>query len=124
MVEQDRFAAAVRKGGNMRANGVRSLILAAIVLAGTVFAPGGATRAQGTVERQAACQVLANRDNRSVLAGQLFRPACHWLALNADSLLNEQNKKYYICLVQNLSGAQADAAAQAIASACRTANPL
>jgi hypothetical protein len=110
--------------GNMRANGVRSPIIAAIVLAGVVFAPSEATRAQNTAERQAACELSAIRDSRSVLAVQLIRSACNWLALNADSLLNEQNKNYYICLLQNLSGAQTDAAAQAIASACRTANPL
>jgi hypothetical protein len=110
--------------GNMRANGVRSPIIAAIVLAGVVFAPSEATRAQSAAERQAACELSAIRDSRSALAVQLIRSACNWLALNADSLLNEQNKNYYICLVQNLSGAQSDSAAQAIASACRTANPL
>jgi hypothetical protein len=110
--------------GNMRANGVRSLILAAVVLAGSVFAPSEATRAQSTAERQAACELSAIRDTRSAFAVQLIRSACNWLALNADSLLNEQNNKYNLCLIQNLSGAQSDAAAQAIASACRTANPL
>jgi hypothetical protein len=104
-------------------NGVRSLILA-IVLAGLVSAPREVTKAQSTAEQQASCELSAIRDTRSVLAVQLIRSACNWLALNADSLLNEQNKKYYICLVQNLSGAQTDAAAQVIASACRTANPL
>jgi hypothetical protein len=109
---------------NMRANGVRSLVLTASVLVGLAFAPTGAIRAQSTAERQAACELSAIRDTRSALAVQLIRSACNWLALNADSLLNEQNKRYYICLVQNLSGAQADSAAQAIASACRAANPL
>jgi hypothetical protein len=66
----------------------------------------------------------AIRDTRSVLAIQLIRSACNWLALNSESLLNEGNRGYYVCLVQNLSGAQSDPAAQAIASACRTANPL
>jgi hypothetical protein len=108
----------------MRANGVRSLILAASVLAGAVFAPSEATRAQSTAERQAACELSAIRDTRSALAVQLIRSACNSLALNADSLLNEQNNRYNLCLVQNLSGAQSDAAAQAIAAACRTANPL
>ncbi|MBV8398354.1 MAG: hypothetical protein JOZ17_06400 [Acetobacteraceae bacterium] len=32
----------------------------------------------------------AIRDTRSVLAVQLIRSACNWLALNADSLLNER----------------------------------
>jgi hypothetical protein len=110
--------------GNMQAKGVRSLILAAGVLAGVVCAPSEATRAQSAAERQTACELSAIRDTRSALAVQLIRSACNWLALNADSLLNERNKNYYICLLQNLSGAQTDAAAQAIASACRTANPL
>ena len=109
---------------NTGANGVHSLILAAVVLAGAVFAPSEATRAQGTAERQAACELSAIRDTRSVLAVQLIRSACNWLTLNADSLLNERNENYYVCLVQNLSGSQSDAAAQPIASACRTANPL
>jgi hypothetical protein len=103
---------------------VSRLILAAVVLAGSVFAPSEATRAQSSAERQAACELSAIRDTRSALAVQLIRSACNWLALNADSLLNEQDNKYYICLLQNLSGAQADSAAQVIASACRTANPL
>jgi hypothetical protein len=79
--------------GNMRANGVRSLILAAIVLAGVVFAPSDATRAQSTAERQAACELSAIRDTRSALAVQLIRSTCNWLALNADSLLNEQKQE-------------------------------
>lgn len=110
--------------GKMQANGVRSLILAAGILAGVVFEPSEPTSAQSTAERQAACELSAIRDTRSAFAVQLIRSACNSLALNADSLLNEQNNKYNLCLVQNLSGAQSDAAAQAIASACRTANPL
>jgi hypothetical protein len=105
-------------------NGVRSLIVAASVLAGVVCTPREAVRAQSTAERQAACELSAIRDTRSAIAVQQIRSACNWLALNADSLLNERNKNYYLCLVQNLSGSQTDAAAQAIASACRTANPL
>ena len=109
---------------NVGTNGVRVLIPAAIVLVGAVFAPIEAIRAQSAPERQAACELSSIRDTRSALAVQLIRSACNWLALNADSLLNERNKNYYICLAQNLSGSQSDAAAQAIASACRTANPL
>jgi hypothetical protein len=55
---------------------------------------------------------------------QYIRSACNWLALNGDSLLNERSRGYYICLVQQLSGAQANEAAAAIISACRTSNPL
>src|SRR5215470_14427416 len=76
------------------------------------------------MERQAQCELAAIRDTRSALAVQVIRSACNWLVVNADSLLNEQNRPYYLCLVQNLSGAQSDAATQAIVSACRTANPL
>ena len=90
-----------------------------LVLASTELA-----KAQSALERQAQCELASIRDTRSPLAVQLIRSACNWLALNADSLLNEQNNKYYICLVQNLSGAQSNDAAQAIASACRSGNPL
>jgi len=99
-------------------------ILATFLLAGAASVPTELAKAQSTAERQALCELSAIRDTRSPLAVQFIRSACNWLALNADSLLNEQNKKYYVCLVQNLSGVQADAAAQAIVSACRTANPL
>ena len=109
---------------NIRTNGVRSLLLAGLILAGAGFAPISAAKAQSTIERQAQCELSAIRDTRSVLALQSIRSACNWLALNGDSLLNEQNRKYYVCLMQNLPGVQADAAAQAIVSACRTANPL
>lgn len=44
--------------------------------------------------------------------------------VNGDSLLNESSKGYYVCLVRQLSGAQANEAAAAIISACRTSNPL
>ena len=108
----------------MSANRMQQSLILSIVLAGVVFAGSEVTRAQSTAERQASCELSAIRDTRSALGVQLIRSACNWLALNADSLLNEQNKKYYICLLQNLSGAQTDAAAQTIASACRTANPL
>jgi hypothetical protein len=96
--------------------------LAAFILA--IFVPVEAVKAQSAMEQQAQCELAAIRDTRSPVAIQFIRSACNWLALNSDSLLNEQNKKCYLCLVQNLSGAQSDAAAQAIGSACRRANPL
>jgi hypothetical protein len=101
---------------------VQRVILAALTL--VVLAPTELAKAQSAIERQAQCELASIRDTRSPLAVQLIRSACNWLALNADSLLNEQNKKYYLCLVQNLSGAQSNDAAQTIAAACRTANPL
>jgi len=43
--------------------------------------------------------------------------------VNEGSLLNESLRPYYLCLMQNLSGAQSDVAATSIVSACRAANP-
>ena len=80
--------------------------------------------AQSAEERQAQCELSAIRDTRSALAVQYIRSACNWLALNGDSLLNETSRGYYICLVRQLSGAQANEAAAAIISACRASNPL
>ena len=100
----------------------RAIVTALMLLVvGFVSAPA---RAQSTGERQAACELSAIRDTRSLLAIQVIRASCNWLALNADSLLNEANSRYHACVVQNLSGVQADAAAQAIIQACRASNPL
>lgn len=84
----------------------------------------GSAAAQSDMERQAQCELSAIRDTRSAVAIQYIRSACNWLALNGDSLLNERSKGYYVCLVRQLSGAQANEAAMAIISACRTSNPL
>ena len=83
----------------------------------------GSVNAQTSMEKQAQCELSAIRDTRSALAIQFIRSACNWLALNGDSLLNERSKGYYVCLVQQLSGVQADEAASAIVSACRTSSP-
>ncbi len=91
--------------------------------AGALLSAGPAA-AQSTEEKQARCELSAIRDTRSALAVQYIRSACNWLALNGDSLLNERSRGYYICLVQQLSGAQGNDAAAAIISACRTSNPL
>jgi len=80
------------------------------------------TRAQSTVQRQAQCELSAIGATRSAFALQTIRSACNWLAVNEGSLLNESLRPYYLCLVQNLSGAQDDRAASAIVSACRAAN--
>ena len=101
-----------------------SILLKAAVAAGALLASLGSVNAQTTMEKQAQCTLSAMRDTRSPLAIQSIRSACNWLAVNGESLLNETSKGYYLCLVRQLSGAQADEAAAAIISACRTSNPL
>jgi hypothetical protein len=115
----DEFAGAMVKG---RAHALLA-ILTAIVVAGTLFSSSGSVIAQTSMEREAQCQLSAIRDTRSALAIRFIRSACNWLALNGDSLLNESSKGYYVCLVRQLSGVQADEAAGAIVSACRTSSP-
>jgi hypothetical protein len=99
-------------------------MVSAVVVAGALVASGGSAVAQTDLEKQAQCELSFIRDTRSPLAVQYIRSACNWLVLNGDSLLNERNKGYYLCLVQQLSGAQGNEAAAAIVSACRTSNPL
>jgi hypothetical protein len=96
-------------------------LLTAIVVAGTLISSSGSVIADTNEERQAHCELSAIRDTRSALAIQFIRSACNWLALNGDSLLNESGRGYHVCLVQQLSGVQADQAAGAIVSACRRA---
>jgi hypothetical protein len=98
-------------------------LLTAIVAAGTLLSSSASVFAQTSMEKQAQCELSAIRDTRSALAIQFIRSACNWLALNGDSLLNESSKGYYVCLVRQLSGVQADEAAGAIVSACRTSSP-
>jgi hypothetical protein len=98
--------------------------LAILVVAGAILSSGGSAFAQSSREVQAECELSAIRDTRSALAIQLIRSACNWLALNGGSSLHESGKNYNNCLVQRLSGVQADEAAGAILSACRTSNPL
>jgi hypothetical protein len=92
--------------------------------AGALMFSAGSALAQSAQEKQAQCELSFIRDTRSPLAVQSIRSACNWLALNGDSLLSERSRGYYVCLVQQLSGAQSNEAAAAIASACRTSNPL
>jgi hypothetical protein len=115
----DRFAA----GSGKRRAHARSAVLTAMVVAGTLLSCTGSVIAQSSLEKQAQCELSAIRDTRSGLAIQFIRSACNWLSLNGDSLLNESSKGYYVCLVRQLSGAQADEAAAAIVSACRTSSP-
>ena len=98
-------------------------ILTAIVVAGTLLSSSRSVIAQTSMEKQAQCELSAIRDTRSALAIQFIRSACNWLAVNGDSLLNESSKGYHVCLVRQLSGVQADEAAGAIVSACRTTYP-
>ncbi len=68
---------------------------------------------QDTVGRQARCELWAIGNTGSSSAIQLIRSACNWLALKGDFLQNANNKQCYVCLIQNLSGVQADEAADA-----------
>jgi hypothetical protein len=96
-------------------------ILSAIMVAGPILIQPQPTRAQSS-QKQAQCELSAIGATRSALALQTIRSACNWLVVNEGSLLNESLRPYYLCLVQNLSGAQSDVAAGAIVSACRAAN--
>jgi hypothetical protein len=108
--------------GGARAHALPA-ILTAVVVAGTLVSSSGSVIAQTSMEKQAQCELSAIRDTRSAFAIQFIRSACNWLALNGDSLLNERSKGYYVCLVRQLSGVQADEAAGAIVSACRASSP-
>lgn len=100
-----------------------SVLTTAMIAAATLLAASLSAIAQTSQERQAQCELSAIRDTRSALAIQFIRSACNWLALNGDSLLNESSKRYHVCLVRQLSGVQANEAASAIVSACRTSYP-
>ncbi len=104
--------------------GASQLTIETQLLSHLVDCKSAPAAAQSAEERQAQCGLSAIRDTRSALAVQYIRSACNWLALNGDSLLNETSRGYYICLVRQLSGAQANEAAGAIISACRASNPL
>jgi hypothetical protein len=101
-----------------------SHIVAGLVVVAMILSFSGPVVAQSDMEKQAQCELSAIRDTRSGLAVQYIRSACNWLAVNGDSPLNASSKGYHICLVQQLSGAQANEAAAAIISACRTSNPF
>jgi hypothetical protein len=99
-------------------------ILPAMALAGATICLPESSSAQSAAEKQAQCELSAIRNTRSVIAIQTIRSACNWLAINEGSLLNESLRGYYLCLVQNLSGAQEDGASGAIVSACRASHRL
>ena len=96
-------------------------VTAIIALAAFVICLAQPSHAQSALEKQAQCELATIRNTRSAVALQSIRTACNWLAINDGSLLNESLRGLYLCLVQNLSGAQDDAAAAAIVSACRRA---
>jgi len=99
------------------------LILTTVVLAGSTFTPADPARAQfNDAAKQAQCELSAIRDTRSPLAIQLIHSACNWLAIDSG-LLNANNRKYHMCILQYLSGVQDDAAAGAVVSACRVSYP-
>jgi hypothetical protein len=98
-------------------------IVVAVVLVGTLMCLPDPASAQFSPRTQAQCELSAIGSTRSPFAIQTIRSACNWLAVNEGSLLNESLRPYYLCLVQNLSGAQSDVAATSIVSACRAANP-
>jgi hypothetical protein len=110
-------------GATIKARARALTVLTAMVVAGMLLSSSESVVAETSVERQAQCELSAIRDTRSALAIQFIRSACNWLALNGDSLLNESRKDYHVCLVQQLSGVQADQAAGAIVSACRRSTP-
>src|SRR5512140_2051874 len=99
-------------------------ITSAMALAAAIMCLPESGRAQSATEKQAQCELSAIRDTRSAVAVRSIHTACNWLAINEGSLLNESLRGFYVCLVQNLSGAQDDGAAAAIVSACRRAYPL
>jgi hypothetical protein len=79
--------------------------------------------AQTEQMQQTARCVLANtRDTRSPLALQWIHHACNDMVVNTGDMFAQQ-RAYDQCLLEHLSGAQSDAAAAQIQSACRTAYP-
>lgn len=75
------------------------------------------------MQQTAQCVLTYVRDTRSAVAVSMIRTACNDMVVNTGDMFAKQ-RAYDQCLVQNLSGAQSDAAALQIQSACRTANPL
>ena len=110
-------------GGRAAAQARLAMATAGLVAVTQVSVSGSLIAQTTQQQQQAQCELSAIRDTRSPVAIQLIHSACNWLSLNGDSPLNERSRGYYICLVQELSGTQADQAAVVIVSACRTASP-
>lgn len=75
------------------------------------------------MQQSAQCELRYTADTRSRYAVALINQACGDLSQGARPI-NAKGRDYDYCLLQHLSGAQGDAAAAQIASACRTAFPL
>ena len=75
------------------------------------------------MQQTAQCVLDATKDTRSRLALQLIRTACNDTVVNPGPMFEHQ-RAYDQCLIQQLSGAQSDAAAVQIQTACRTVYPL
>lgn len=99
------------------------MLLRILVVAGATVMPV-AGRAQGFDVGQAVaqCELSAVGSTRSPLALNWIRTACNRLAIDTGPL-HESNRRFHQCLLQYLSGAQSDAAADQIISACRRSNP-
>jgi hypothetical protein len=81
------------------------------------------TRAQfDAQQKQAQCELSHIGDTRAPLAVNWIRTACNRLAIDGG-FMDESNRNFHRCLLQSLPGAQSDAAANAIISACRTSYP-
>ena len=75
------------------------------------------------MQQTAQCVLSAIKDTRSHVAVQLIQRACNDLVVQTGHLYDKQ-RAYDQCLIDQLSGAQSDAAALQVQGACRTANPL
>jgi len=95
--------------------------VAGMIAAALLAAPAAVAQTE-QMQQTAQCVLQATRDTRSPLAVQLIRTACNQNVVFTGELYQKQ-QAYNECLIQNLSGAQSDAAAASIQSACRTAYP-
>jgi hypothetical protein len=88
-----------------------------------VLAGGSAALAQtAQMQQTAQCVLASTRDTRAPLALQMIQHACNDMVINTGDMFVQQ-RAYDQCLLDHLSGAQSNAAALQIQSACRTAYP-
>jgi hypothetical protein len=100
-----------------------SKFAAIAALAAVAWGHAVPARAQtDSMQQTAQCVLNATQNTRSPLAVQLIRTACNEMVVKTGALYAAQ-RAYDQCLIQHLSGAQSDAAAAQIRSACRTTNP-
>ncbi len=83
----------------------------------------GAHAQTSEMQQTAQCVLSATRDTRSPLAVQMIQTACNDIVINTGTMY-ERQRGYDQCLIEQLSGAQSNAAAVQIRTACRTAYPL